>query len=305
MAEALAAPRRLGYYPGWRFGIDEEGPIGLRTRFRRALWSSCRRRGTDLAINVRWYEGLNVRLYLGNDLSRCLFVGGSYEPNEFALLAEALEPGMTFVDAGANDGLYSLFAARKVGPGGAVLAFEPSAREFARLRDNLDLNHITNVRPRPIGLAARTGTATLRTAGLEHAGQNTFGEFVYDGVDCVGMVPVPVECLDDVVRREGVRVPDVIKIDVEGAELGVLRGSVEVLESARPLLLLELNDEALRRQDASSAEVLAFLRGLGYAIFPFSAATGRLVPGTNDSELSPNVVAAHPARPWRVVPDGR
>ena len=55
---------------------------------------------------------------LGNDNSLCLYVCGSFEPNEFAFLDKVLKPGMVFVDVGANDGYYTLFAAQRVGPCG-------------------------------------------------------------------------------------------------------------------------------------------------------------------------------------------
>jgi FkbM family methyltransferase len=301
LAPSLYAPRPLGYYPGWRFGIDEEGEIGALTLKRRVVWEYCNRKRWQLPLTVAWYDGLQLRLHLGDDLSRCQYVGGCYEPNEFAFLAETLEPGMTFVDIGANDGWYTLFAARRVGSAGSVLAFEPSAREYARLLDNLQLNRLANVRPHAIALAAEPSTGTLRIGDFEHAGQNTLGQFIYDGVHCAALEKIPLERLDDVLEREGGAAPDVIKMDVEGAEFAVLQGARRLLEARRPLLLLELSDAALRQQGSSAAEVLTLLRGLGYVIFTFSPVTGRPVRATSDAELSPNVVAAHPARSWRTL----
>jgi FkbM family methyltransferase len=90
-----------------------------------------------------------------------MFVGGSFEPNEFAWLDTILRPGMTFVDVGANDGLYALFAAQRVGPQGKVLAIEPSQREFMRLDRNLRLNRLTNVRAFRLAASSQYGEATL------------------------------------------------------------------------------------------------------------------------------------------------
>jgi FkbM family methyltransferase len=293
---SLHVPRALGYYPGWRFGLAEEGELDPEVRKRLVLWERYHNERLEVPVAVSWYDGLRVRLHLGNDLSRCLFVGGCYEPNEFAFLNEVLAPGMTFVDAGANDGLYSLFAARKVGPSGTVLAFEPSAREFERLNKNCRLNGLTNVRAFKIALAAGAGVGALRTAGYEHEGQNTLGRFIYNGVECLRTETVTLDALDTLLARHRFPVPDVIKMDVEGAEHAVLQGARTVLTAHHPLILLELSDGALREQHSSAGEVLALLRSTGYSILTFDEGTGRPVRAQSDRALSTNVVAVHPQR---------
>ncbi len=171
-AQKLAFVRPLAPYPGWNFGSDWDNP-DLTFRIRRKIWEVFNERGLEIPLLFDWYEGLRLNLFLGNDLSRQLFIAGCSEPNEFAFLNGILTPGMVFVDAGANDGLYSLFAARRVGPAGLVWAFEPSAREFARLEENLKLNALENVRPFRAALADRNGEVDLAVAGFEHEGQNT------------------------------------------------------------------------------------------------------------------------------------
>src|SRR6266849_6285855 len=93
-----------------------------------------------------WLDGLNVYAYPGNETSRAIFVTGYYEPNEFFMLAQIFRPGMIFVDVGANMGLYTIFAARKIGERGTVLAIEPSTRECGRLLKNVQANSPLNVR---------------------------------------------------------------------------------------------------------------------------------------------------------------
>src|SRR5438309_4114648 len=84
-----------------------------------------------------------------------------FERQEQEFLLEFLGPGMTFIDIGAHHGLYSLLASKKVGPSGRVVAFEPSPREFRRLRWNLALNRCRRVRAEPFALGATDGTADL------------------------------------------------------------------------------------------------------------------------------------------------
>ena len=115
------------------------------TLLRRDIWAYFRQNGIDTPILFRWYDGLRLMLYLGNDLSLCLYVLGAFEPNEFAFLRSALEPGMVVLDGGANEGLFSLYSARRVGSRGSVLAVEPSRREFERLLANVALNRLDNV----------------------------------------------------------------------------------------------------------------------------------------------------------------
>ena len=86
---------------------------------------------------------------------------------------------------------------------------------------------------------------------------------------------VPIEPLDAVIARLGLARVDFVKIDVEGAEASVIAGAATVLSSMRPLMLLEVNDKALRAQGSGAERLIATLRGeLGYEIFVFSPSTG-------------------------------
>jgi FkbM family methyltransferase len=184
---------------------------------------------------------------------------------------------MTFVDAGANEGLYTLFAGRHVGESGRVLAFEPSAREFARMEANIALNGLGNVRPFRMALAQDDGEADLLIADDAHSGQNTLGALPHEGVVEAGRERVAVRRLDRALAEEGMDRVDFIKIDVEGAEAGLLEGASETLRRFRPLLLIEFNDGALRKQGRSSAELLKLLESTEYVVFSFQETTG--LPG--------------------------
>ena len=124
---------RIGYRPGWRFAEEYYDLRQWMACRRGALWEVASRQDVVVPLILPWYGGTTVDVVLGNDNSLCLYVCGSFEPNEFAFLDEFLKPGMVFVDAGANDGYYTLFAARKVGPAGKVIAVEPSSRERIKI----------------------------------------------------------------------------------------------------------------------------------------------------------------------------
>ena len=262
---------RLRPRPGWVFAeeyYDQRRWLACR---RGALWEAAREKDLAVPITVRWHSGTTVDLTLGNDNSLCLYVCGSFEPNEFAFLDRVLKPGMVFVDVGANDGYYTLFAARRVGPSGRVVAAEPSSRERAHLQRNLGRNGLDNVTVVPAAIGAASGLADLHLAHGVHAGHNTLGSFAHDDVVRASLERVPIEPLDAVIARLALAQVDFVKIDVEGAEARVIAGAATVLKSMRPILLLEVNDKALRAQGNCADSLIGTLRGeLGYEIFVFS-----------------------------------
>jgi FkbM family methyltransferase len=207
------------------------------------------------------------------------------------LLTEILKDGMVFVDIGAAEGFYTLVAARMVGERGRVLAFEPSPRERARLQRNITINELSNVTIFDCALANEEGNARFLVAEAEHNGLNTLGAFAYDGIACAESLVVPVRRLDDVVTSYAVQRMDMVKIDVEGAELRVLKGAMETLRRFRPIILMEVFEGALRNQDASSAQVLDLLGSLNYEICTFDVKTGRMRTAVRGEALSSNIVA--------------
>ena len=260
--------RPLGPFPGWRFGVDWDNPDPA-YRARRELWGEFQRRCIEAPFEFEWYDGLRLHLYLGNDLSRQLFISGCADPNEFAVLDKLLQPGMVVVDAGANDGLYTLFAARRVGNTGAVVAFEPSQREFGRLEQNLFLNCLENVRAVQCALGGEDGEAELKIAGGGHHGHNTLGSFAYEDVELLRSEHVPLKRLDTAAAEAGLSRLDFLKMDVEGSETSLLRGAESVLRKFRPVVLFEALDSALRKQGSSRDELLEMFSALEYRLYVF------------------------------------
>lgn len=288
-APYTAQVRSAGRYPGWSFTIEEHVPTP-QLSLRREIWRRFGRERVERPVRVAWHEGLRLDLVLGNDQSRCLYVCGSYEPNEFDFLARVLQPGMTVIDVGANEGFYALFCARRVGREGRVLAIEPSPRERARLEHNVALNGLRNVRIVRSALAARPGRAVLRIANAEHNGQNSLGAFGHASVTLADQLEVELDTLDALVQAQALHRVDLVKLDVEGAELAVLQGAQQALAASRPLILFELFDAALRGQGASAQEVLDFLAARGYRFLKFGA-DGGLAPLPSLAEASINLVA--------------
>ena len=266
----LAARPVLEPVSGWYLGFGQSANIAA--RFRKKIWRLFRD-----PFQVSWLEGLQLTLIPGNETSRSVFVTGRYEPNEFCLLSRLLKPGMTFIDIGANMGLYTLFAAHRVGESGYVLAIEPSRREMQMLKDNVEQNALRNVNSYPMALSDQGAEVELLVASLQNSGHNTLGAFGYntalDHKERVRTVR-----LDELVQSEKRDRVDVIKMDIEGAELAALRGAGDTIERYRPVVLVELSDRALRHQSSTSADVLALLTQHGYRFFGFAVDTGLPTP---------------------------
>ena len=97
--------------------------------------------------------GVQILLHPEGEIAEFLAIPWLFEKIEVAMAAAFLKSGMTVIDVGANIGLYSILAAKQIGPGGSVWAFEPSKESASRLDRNLTLNHCTNVRVYRVALA--------------------------------------------------------------------------------------------------------------------------------------------------------
>ncbi|HEX5725970.1 MAG TPA: FkbM family methyltransferase [Longimicrobiaceae bacterium] len=208
--------------------------------------------------------GMRFRCDLRDSVAREACFTGRYEPQETALLRALLGPGAVFVDVGANWGYFSLLAAHRVGPGGRVLALEPDPRLFAVLRDNLAANGLRHAVALPLAAAEAPGTLAL--AGYEEAGGNWgVSSVVTAAAEAAPRFAVQGARVDDVLDAQGVGRVDLLKLDVEGAELLALRGMRAGLAAGRyRRVLLELHPRAPGGAEMVAAALEA-LRGAGYA----------------------------------------
>jgi hypothetical protein len=105
--------------------------------------------------------------------------------------------------------------------------------------------------------------------------------------------------LDALVAQQALTRLDVIKMDVEGAELEVIKGGLKTLEQYKPILLIELFDAALQKQGASVDAVVAQLKEAGYSFYGFSESTGLPHPFERPDASSQNVLAIHRGRSFQ------
>jgi FkbM family methyltransferase len=213
-------------------------------------------------LNLRKW---NVRMYLPaqwRGFGKYVFAFRENYERELVYLEKLLAPGSTFVDVGANMGIYTMVASRLVGEAGRVIAFEPSAQSFPLLRKNIALNGLTNVLAFPEALSHEIGRTKLYH-GPDPV-SNSLGRGLSWDEDAE---EVTTETLDSVLHRTSLRRVDAIKIDVEGAEELVLRGALKTLTCMRPVIIFEINPGACSSLGLSPYGATELLQSLGYNCF--------------------------------------
>ena len=213
-------------------------------------------------LTVTLDKGFRMRLDLGDAEQRKVYFFGHYhERYEAALVARLLDPGEAFWDVGANVGYFSMVAAAAVGETGEVLAIEPGTAALERLTENVSLNPYKNIRIFNLAVADAEGEATLyRADGIADSSASLFAA----AAGAAGGEVCRTVALDGWLKQEGLRSPDFLKLDVEGAELAALQGAAGILTASRPLLLVEMEEKNLAAAGASKAAIQAFLQDFGY-----------------------------------------
>ena len=164
------------------------------------------------------------------------FLYGTWEPNVTAAVTNTVKAGMTVIDIGAHIGYYSLLFAKCVGPTGSVFSFEPVPENFALLHKNIQLNELSQVQTFP--QAIFSGKKEISIAVPDESPNSGEGSVVHH--HGARQYLVPAITLDSFCVPSGVR-PDILKMDVEGAEYDVLLGAQETISRCRPKLLIELH----------------------------------------------------------------
>jgi len=220
-----------------------------------------------------------------------------FEIAECRFVMNFLKPGMVFFDIGANLGQYTLLAAQQVGSKGEVHSFEPSDRMFKELAFNVTLNNFNDIcRLNNWAVSDSIGTARLscRQAGAEVFGSLGNQDWV-DGYPITGYRQVKTSTLDEYIRQQNVEHVDLIKMDIEGAELLALRGGQQLLsESQAPAIVLEMADVNTEGLGYKALETWDYLLAMGYQMYRFdqSGCICGLAKRPQDFVISQNLAAS-------------
>ena len=273
--------------------------VPLHERLRKFVARPAHEKLKSLALRLRaFFPNMPVPLRLpygawhliGNSHVDNALLTGDFESAEILFVRKYLKPGMNVMDIGAHHGLYTVLASKCVGLKGKVIAFEPSARERKHLRRNLRLNNCSNVEVESYALGGKRTTAEIYLVDGGEDGCNSLRAPIVKGT--TRRVPVEVVTLDDITAKNDRSAIDFIKLDVEGAELDVLRGGAEILQNRpRPILMVEVYDIRTGPWGYRAEEIVRYLAGRRYRWFEILN-DGSVVPMVADRKIyDANLVA--------------
>ena len=166
------------------------------------------------------------------------FVTHEYEPLDFKELERLATPEFTFIDIGANIGLYSLFVSKNLKPR-VIYAFEPSSRKCFVMIKNIYLNSPAAVSLRQVACSCDVGIHQMNIARDFDRGSNSLGNFYYGDTKLKNTEKVMCTTLDRELEHHILNPHDIIKIDTDGHEFDVLIGARKTINKGHPILLIE------------------------------------------------------------------
>jgi FkbM family methyltransferase len=255
----------------------------LRSRLKRAWNTVCP--GVPLPVRLPFGWWLAANDTVGDEIVR-----GVFEQAERLFVEQFLRPQMIVLDIGAHHGFYTLLASKKVGPQGQVIAFEPSRRERQKLLRHLRINGCSNVRVEAVALGSSEAEAQLFVVKGRETGCNSLR--LPNTTGPTDVLPTSVVVLDNYLSQRKIQYVDFIKMDVEGGELDVLKGAVELLtRRPRPVILCEVQDIRTQPWGYKAREIISFLRSFDYGWFTISSTDGFESVLADQEEFDDNFIA--------------
>lgn len=216
---------------------------------------------TNITATARLYTGDRLRVDMSSSVGRSIWLRHfyKYEKDVEKVIRDILGKGDVFIDIGANVGYFSVIASRIVGENGKVHSLEAIPKLCGLLSESIAINNIRNIKV--LNNAAYSENRKI----MFHSMKNS--AFSYISKDNTSDNPIEVDAitLDSLIDKIGK--VDVMKIDVEGAEMDVLLGGEKLIRRYKPKIVMEVLDWSLQRFNYSSKDVLSFLRDIGYKAY--------------------------------------
>ena len=238
-------------------GIDKKFPL-LISFYQRLyfLWVKEELKKVKIPLNCQLLvstKDAGVGLYLLNKKF--------FEPQQTKLVFKEVKKGTTVFDVGANIGYYTILASKLAGNKGRVYAFEPDKRNLRLLKENIKINDCQNVTIIPKVVSEKNGKVIFYS-NLLSQGESSLAKIGFSKKERVKSTN-----LDDFIRKEKIGNVDVLKIDVEGAEIGVINGGRKFLEKNKGCkIFIECNPKALNQFGFDGSDLTKKLRKLGFSV---------------------------------------
>lgn len=241
------------------------------------------KRLTHRYIDIQLISDAKIRCYPDSYSAASVLYCGLYDYDEMNFLLRYLHTEDSFLDIGANIGVYTLLAASKI-HAGSLHSFEVLPKNYARLQENLRLNQFDQVKTYQIAVSEQPGTVALNLAEGDSMPFITHSE-------TNSTITVPTDTLDNLLQNHSLTNLTLAKMDIEGAELLALKGAVSLLKQQRPYVwILEIND-SVRNFGHRKQDVVHFLHSYGYNLYRYSADTNQVSPITLEQQQGNNVLA--------------
>lgn len=205
-------------------------------------------------------NGLLMELSASDHIEKYLFWYGAYEKKEVSTMQTLLHTDSVVVDIGANVGYYSLMAAEKVTTG-HIYSFEPVSKNLEKLERNISLNKLTVIHPIQTAISNVSGRTVIYISADDNSGmsglraaENFSGQS--ETVKCL--------TLDEAVTAYNIPKINLVKIDVEGSEVNVLRGMTKTITEQLPVLLMEVSAATLAMYHEKIQTIYQLLSAKGY-----------------------------------------
>jgi len=197
---------------------------------------------------------------------RRILLEKEYEPEIVALIKQQVEAGRDAINVGANVGIFAVLLARLIKDNRKVLAVEPTPLAFGHLVNNFKRNDLSDKAIFYNGVCGDSaGQYQLNTIVGKEEFSSIGDSYMNNAYGNVIQIQVEGETVDSLVTKSGLD-PGLMLVDVEGAEMKVLKGAASVLKNNKPIVISELVNDFLVGQGSSSEEVVRFLEDLGYEV---------------------------------------
>jgi FkbM family methyltransferase len=209
----------------------------------------------------RFDTNLKIKADLDEWIQQHIYFLGTWDERGIKFLKNNLKKADVFFDIGANIGAYSLVASKIVGTDGQVHSFEPVSEVFERFQYNIKLNGLINITANRNAVYQSSEVLDLFVSSKENAGMSSI--FHHDTESGI-IEKVQAITIDGYVEKMNIQRIDMIKIDIEGAELFALKGMKNTLSRFRPVIIMEFSEEVMKNSSVEAKDVLDLLKSLNY-----------------------------------------